>query len=106
MDVLTKDECKKLLSKLGFKLGVSPSHIATRLLDDNDKRDILEGLVNIASLKKAVEVWRDRGMCDYAHGKTEPYATERARLAREAAMTAQDKPLTLRKPFINYRVND
>lgn len=69
---MTKDECKKILSKLGFDLGVSPNLIATRLLSDHDKVDMQEGVIPIASLRANIEAWRDNGMCDYANGLREP----------------------------------
>jgi hypothetical protein len=72
---MTKDECKKILSKLGFDLGVSPNLIATRLLGDQDKVDMMAGEIPIVSLRANIEVWRDNGMCDYAHGFREPMKT-------------------------------
>ena len=72
---MTKEECKRILSKLGFELGVSPSLIATRLMNEKDKVDMMEGVISIASLRANVEVWRDNGMPDYAHGLTEPMKT-------------------------------
>jgi hypothetical protein len=71
MELLTKEECKKILSRLGFKLGVSPRLISERLLSDQDKIDMLDGNFEISSLEASVEVWRDNGMPDYAHGMTE-----------------------------------
>jgi hypothetical protein len=73
----TADECKKIISKLGFKLGVSPNLIATRLLSDDDKGDMMEGNTEISSLEAAVEVWRDNGMPNYAFGRTETYEEEK-----------------------------
>lgn len=70
MKVLTKEECKKVLSRIGIKLGVSPNLIATRLLSDKDKLDMLEGKIEISSLKCFIEAWMKSGMPDYAHGKT------------------------------------
>ena len=64
----TAEECKKILSSLGFKLGVSPRLISVRLLSAQDKEDMINGLVPITSLEKAVEVWRDTGMRNYADG--------------------------------------
>lgn len=72
---LTKEECKKILSMLGFELGISPNLITTRLLSDNDKVDMLDGLIPIVSLRANIEVWRDNGLPDYAHGLTEPMKT-------------------------------
>lgn len=60
----TNEECKKILFTLGIQCGVSPKLISTRLLDDFDKDDIREGLIDISVLKRFVEVWRDMGMPD------------------------------------------
>ncbi len=107
MEVFTKEECKKILSKVGFKLGVSPNLIATRLLSDNDKKDMLEGDLSIVSLEEAVEVWRDNGMPDYAHGKTETYEAEKKRLQYEKSLMApEEKRSSYRKPFVDYRLTD
>lgn len=72
----TQEECKKILFKIGIELGVSPNLIATRLLDDIDKVSMRGGGLPIDSLRAHVEVWRDSGMPDYAHGKFEPMSNE------------------------------
>ena len=69
--MLTENECKKILFKLGIELGVSPNLISTRLLDDQDKVDMMAGDLTIDSLRAHTEVWRDQGMPDYANAK--PY---------------------------------
>ncbi len=69
----TTDECKCMLSKIGFKLGVSPRLISTRLLSDDDKQDMLDGNLPIEALECAVKVWMDAGMPNYAHGDSTPY---------------------------------
>jgi hypothetical protein len=68
----TKEECKKILSKLGFKLGVSPALIATRLLSEDDKQDMVNGDLPLESLECAIKTWMHNGMPDYAHGLTDP----------------------------------
>jgi hypothetical protein len=68
----TREECQKILSRVGFKLGVSPKLIATRLLSEDDKQDMLNGLLPIEALEIHVKVWKDMGMPDYANGHTEP----------------------------------
>jgi hypothetical protein len=75
MSLLTKDECKKIISRLGFELGVSPKLVALRLLNDLDKTDMLNGDLPIASLRAHMEVWRDNGMPDYVSEKKEPLQT-------------------------------
>lgn len=47
--------------------------ISTRLLSDEDKQDMLNGLVPVDVLLLHVKVWIQNGMPDYAHGKFEPY---------------------------------
>lgn len=69
----TRDECKRILSRIGFKLGVSPALISTRLLSEDDKKDMLEGNLPIDSLELHVKLWIEAGMPDYAHGDDKPY---------------------------------
>lgn len=69
----TKDECKRILFRIGIKLGVSPNLIATRLLSEEDKQDMVNGLLSIESLECHVKVWMEASMPDYANGKTTPY---------------------------------
>lgn len=73
----TDSECKKLISSIGWELGVSPALITTRLLSEDDKNDIRSGSIDKVALKCAVEVWRDNGMPDYAHGKDVPMKYEK-----------------------------
>lgn len=72
---MTKDEVFRILSKLGFQLGVSPNLIINRLLDDHDLGNAMAAGIDISSLRASIAVWRDNGFCDYAHGKTEPMQT-------------------------------
>lgn len=72
MTNLTDLDCKKILSKLGLKLGVSPKLIATRLLSEDDKQDMRNGDLPIDSLETHIRVWMDAGMPDYAHGLDTP----------------------------------
>lgn len=67
MELLTKQDCKKMLSSIGFKLGVSPRLISERLLSDRDKLDMMQGLISFASLEASVELWRDNCMPDYVY---------------------------------------
>jgi len=67
------EECKSKLFRLGIKLGVSPRLIATRLLSQEDKDDMLKGLISDEALEAHVKVWMEFGMCDYANGLYIPY---------------------------------
>ena len=68
----TKEECQKIISKMGWLCGCSPRLIATRLLSEEDKQDMLSGELPIETLECAVKVWMSNGMPDYAHGLTNP----------------------------------
>lgn len=68
----TPDECKRLLSKLGFKHGVSPVLISTRLLSIDDKNDMLMGLVSTEQMETAIDCWIKAKLPDYSNGHTEP----------------------------------
>jgi hypothetical protein len=101
------EECKRILSKIGFKLGVAPNLISMRLLSDEDKKDMLEGLLEIDELEASVEVWRHNGMPDYAQGSLETYEAQKNRLKFEESLANHvDNPPSYRKPFIDYRMNE
>jgi hypothetical protein len=68
--MITKDDCKRILSRVGITLGVSPSLISTRLLGPSDKREMLSGDITYDVLLVAVKLWMDAGMPDYANGCT------------------------------------
>lgn len=72
MTVLTDEACKKIIIYLARTLNVDAKLIATRLLDDFSKEDMRQGLFPIESLKRHIEVWRDMGFPDLAHGKLCP----------------------------------
>ena len=69
----TRLECQRTLSKLGVKRGVSPNLIATRLLSDDDKADMMDGNLPDHVLELAIRLWMDAKQPDYAHGDTRPY---------------------------------
>lgn len=73
MALLTAEQCKKKLFNIGIKLGVSPRLIATRLLSDEDKNDMLNGLVPDDTLETSVKCWMYAKMPDYANGLEAPY---------------------------------
>lgn len=68
----TKQECQKIISNMGWLCGCSPKLIATRLLSEEDKQDMLNGDLPIDALECAIKVWMSNGMPDYAHGLTDP----------------------------------
>lgn len=71
--------------KLGMKHQVQPKLISERLLSDEDKQDILAGLVSYEALDAHVKVWKESGMCDYANGSFEKYKYFGAYLAEGKA---------------------
>lgn len=104
---LTTDECKRILFKVGLKLGVSPKLISERLLSDQDKCDMLSGEISIVELEASTEVWRDNGMPDYANGKTIPLSEEikmefRNRQTLEKLEASPSNSLPYRAPFVPY----
>lgn len=68
MKMPTPEQCKRILFNLGIKFGVSPKLISLRLLSQEDKDDMLNGLIPQDSLEVAVQVWRDTGMRNYSDG--------------------------------------
>jgi len=71
--VITKEQCKKILFNLGIKFGVSPKLISERMLSDQDKDDMLRGVLSIEALEASTELWMASGMPDYANGRDIPY---------------------------------
>ena len=63
-------DCKRMLSKLGFKYGVSPRLIALKLLSDEDKDDMRNDRLPEDALDCAVRIWVEQGMFDYAKRKS------------------------------------
>lgn len=61
----TADECRRMIFNVGVKLGISPKLIATRLLSEEDKNDMLSGLVDAQYLEQAVRVWSENDSPDY-----------------------------------------
>jgi hypothetical protein len=75
---MTVDECRRLLHRLGVKHGVPGHIIARRLLSDEDKNDMLQGLLTAETLDYAIGLWKEYGMCDYANGSGAYYEHFRA----------------------------
>lgn len=99
---LTSEECKRILFKVGMKLGVSPKLISTRLLSAQDKCDMLNGDMSIASLEAAVTAWKANGMPDHANGRDIPLEHDiKTGLNRPLAQPEQEKT-SLRPPFVDF----
>lgn len=59
---LTKEDCKRILFKLGIELGVPPALISTRMLNAQDKCDMLNGDLGIEELEQRVIAAKANGM--------------------------------------------
>lgn len=101
---LSTDDCKKILFKVGIKFGVSPKLISERLVDAQDKCDMLNGEIPIEYLEVAVKAWQDAGMPNYASGLTAPYDPKKEcrnpQTLVEPERHWQDEPLNA--PFVRY----
>lgn len=102
--MLTTDDCKRILFKVGIKFGVSPKLISERLLDAQDKCDMLNGEIPIEYLELAVKAWLDSGMPDYANGRDTPYKEDiKKGLNRPLAHKEPvETPLRYRAPFSEH----
>lgn len=67
----TTKDCQRLIFKIGLQCGISPKLIATRLLSEADKSDMVNGLLDERDLVTGVKVWIAAGCPDYAKGHTE-----------------------------------
>jgi hypothetical protein len=72
MELLSAEDCKKVISKLGFELGVSPRLVISRLLSEEDKVDMKGGCLPIEALRCHIEVWMGNDMPDYVKGHEAP----------------------------------
>ncbi len=101
---LTTDDCKRILFKVGVRFGVSPKLISERLLDAQDKCDMLNGEIPIEFLEVAVKAWQDAGMPDYAKGLTAPHVSKKEcrnpQTPVEPVRHWQDEPLNA--PFVRH----
>lgn len=75
--MFTEYECKRILSKIGLKLGASPNLISNRLLSKDDKIDMMYGKVPLDALELHVKVWIANKMPNYSLGKREIYRPHR-----------------------------
>ncbi len=99
---LTKEECKRILFKIGIKFGVSPKLISERLLHAEDKCDMLNGEMPVEYLEVAVQAWQDAGMPDYSHSLAIPLCEEiKTGLNRHPARQEPTR-LPYRKPFVVF----
>lgn len=101
---LTTDDCKRILFKVGLQFGVSPKLISERLLDVQDKCDMLNGEMPIEFLEIAVKAWMDAGQPDYAKGLTAQLDSKKEfrnpQTPVEPVKHWQDEPL--RAPFVRH----
>lgn len=102
---LTTEQCKSILFKVGIKFGISPAIISTRLLDAQDKCDMLNGEVPVEMLEVAVKAWQDAGMPDYETGHTKPMGIKKGfqnHQTPEKVEQPSDGLLPLNAPFVRH----
>jgi hypothetical protein len=99
---LTKQDCQKILFKVGIKFGVSPKLISERLLDAQDKCDMLNGEVPIEYLEVAVQAWMAAGMPDYASGLSSRMDEVKKGSNRPLARQTEPGKVSYRKPFVEF----
>ncbi len=66
----SKDQCKRIISKIAWKLGVSPNWIMAKLLDDNDKQDMMDGELTSEILELHVKRWLECDTPNYKDGSS------------------------------------
>lgn len=64
----THDDCKKIISKLCFRHGVSPKLVSERLLSSDDKQLMLDGEITLEILDVAIRAWICSGKPNVANG--------------------------------------
>lgn len=99
LKTLTTDDCKKILFKVGMKFGVSPKLISERLLDAQDKCDMLNGEIPIEYLEIMVKAWMDAGQPDEVNCPEEETKTE---CHHQTSQQVDMPPLKLQPPFVHY----
>jgi len=72
MELLSAKDCKKIISKLGFELGVSPKLVISRLLSEEDKVDMKAANLPLEALRCHIRAWMDNDMPDYVKGHEAP----------------------------------
>jgi hypothetical protein len=91
MEILTRDECKKIIYKLSRELCVPPGLILERLMSEKDKADMLAGEISIESLRCHIGAWKANGMEDLVGSS-----------AKQTWTIPDNKKLKYNKPFISY----
>jgi hypothetical protein len=92
MELLTRDECKKIIIKLSREFCVPPGRILSHLIDDSDKIDMMAGKLSIDELRCHIGAWMGNGMPDL--------------VGRSVSMTENKTPvnhgIVYRKPFVSH----
>ncbi len=98
--MLTKEDCKKILFKVGIRFGVSPKLISERLLDAQDKCDMLNGEMPIEYLEIAVKAWMDAGQPEYSKGQAARMDVKKGCQSHQIPPTKNWQEEPLRAPFV------
>ncbi len=88
---------------MGVKFKVFPKLISERLLSQEDKEDMKNGLLPEISLEAHIRAWMGAGSPDYANGGTLPYEQEKAVKSHSKDMALENKTTQYRNPCMNYR---
>ncbi len=104
-NLLSDDDCKKIISKVAKKLCVRPKLITERLLSVDDKNDMRAGDLPIEALECFILAWMASGMPDYAHGMIVPLDVElkQASIANETTIKRVEPVpgIRYRMPFVD-----
>ena len=97
--MLSKEQCQKIIFNLGIKVGVSPRLIAIRMLNAQDKCDMLNGDLGIEELEQRVIEAKANGMFI-----TNTPMKEGIRMESNRHQSLEPEPLRekchYRKPFV------
>lgn len=62
---LSVEQCKDLLKTIAQAMCVKAEDISTKLLSQEDKKDLMTGRLSLEELLAHVAVWKEQGMHDY-----------------------------------------
>lgn len=85
----TTKECQSIVFKLSVKFGVPPREIMEKLLSDDDKKDMMDGSLDVETLEAHTEAWVKSGKRDLV-GRPKPIPEP-----------PPENKVVLRKPFLS-----
>lgn len=87
----TTKECQTIVFKLSVKFGVPPREIMDKLLSDDDKKDMMDGVIDVETLEAHMDVWVKNGKRDMV-----------GRAIKTPAIPTPDNKGYMRRPFISH----